>query len=412
MLYLYNDLVIWSGSRTVRYGRCPRHGGKGGGEMQSFPDSLADLKSQGHTLIGCFPLYPPLELLHSFGLSPVVLWGLRQDITHLTRSDRHLQPYACGVARSLSEFVLSRGRELLDAIFMYNACDTLRNLPEILESSLDRHGASIPLFRLHIPAVPLSRPFASDYLNERIRDLIGELEKFTGRSFSAQTFLNSTELYNRQRRLSRDLERLAETGRIRFADCSDILLSAGRMSLDDHISILERTVREFNGRAPGHQGVRIMLSGILPPPVALLDAIERTGLTVVANDIAALRRSYDYLPAASADPGAYYRDLYRNHYPCTTILPSADSRLETIMQTVRESGVQGFIFVGEKFCEYEYFEIPAVKRMIEAEGVRTLELEIGMDDALNLDAYQTRIEAFAEMLCHETRGSRRDNDAV
>ena len=97
--------------------------------MKGFLDSLADLKSQGHTLVGCFPLYPPLELLHSFGLTPVVLWGLRQDITRLTRSDRHLQPYACGVARCLSEFVLSQGGEFLDAIFMYNACDTLRNLP-------------------------------------------------------------------------------------------------------------------------------------------------------------------------------------------------------------------------------------------------------------------------------------------
>lgn len=380
--------------------------------MKSFPDSLEDLKSRGHILIGCFPLYPPLELFHSLGLTPVMLWGLRQDIMRLTRSDRHLQPYACGVARSLSEFVLSCGRELLNAVFMYNACDTLRNFPEILESSLDRDGASIPLFRLHIPAVPLSWPFASVYLKERIKDLIGELERFTGRSFSGQAFLHSTELYNRQRRLSRDLEHLAASGRLCFADCADILLSAGRVPVADHIAILERTIRETENRAPGHAAVRVMLSGILPPSAALLNAIEHAGLMVAANDFAALRRSYGYIPAAAADPGVYYEDLYRNHYPCTTILPSADRRLEAITRAVRENGVQGFIFVGEKFCEYEYFEFPAIERMLTAEGVRTLELGIGMDDALNLDAYRTRIEAFAEMLRQETGGSRRDIDAV
>jgi benzoyl-CoA reductase/2-hydroxyglutaryl-CoA dehydratase subunit BcrC/BadD/HgdB len=379
--------------------------------MKNLPDSLAHMKSKGHTLIGCFPLYPPLELLHSFGLTPVVLWGLRQDITHLTRSDRHLQSYTCGVARSLSEFVLSHGSESLDAMFMYNACDTLRNLPEILESSLRRNGTPIPLFRLHIPAVPLSRPFASSYLKERIRDLIGELEKFTDKAFSGQAFLRSTGLYKLKGRLSCDLERLAAAGRLGFADCSDILLSAGRMTLDDQIATLERTIREANDRPPGQPAVRVMLSGILPPPGALLDAIEHAGLTVAANDIAALRRSYGYLPAASADPGAYYEDFYRNHYPCTTILPSADRRLKTIRQILRENCVQGFIFVGEKFCEYEYFEIPAIKRMLEAESVRTLELEIDMDDALNIDAYRTRIEAFAEMLRQETRGSRREKDA-
>ncbi|VFU17906.1 2-hydroxyglutaryl-CoA dehydratase, D-component (modular protein) [anaerobic digester metagenome] len=82
------------------------------------------------------------------------------------------------------------------------------------------------------------------------------------------------------------------------------------------------------------------------------------------------------------------------------------------MKTARENTVQGFIFVGEKFCEYEYFEIPIIAQMLAAEGVRTLELEIGIDDTLNLDAHRTRIEAFAEMLRQETGRSRRDKDAV
>ncbi|MGB3998410.1 MAG: 2-hydroxyacyl-CoA dehydratase family protein [Desulfomonilia bacterium] len=380
--------------------------------MKGFLDSLADLKSQGHTLVGCFPLYPPLELLHSFGLTPVVLWGLRQDITRLTRSDRHLQPYACGVARCLSEFVLSQGGEFLDAIFMYNACDTLRNLPEILQSGLEQDGSSLPLFRLHIPAVPINPPSASNYLEDQIWELTKELKKFTGRSFSGPAFLNSTVLYNQQRMLIGELEHLAATGRLGFADCADIVLSAGRMPVSDHIALMEHTIRDAANRTPGEPAARIMLSGILPPPAALLDVMEQAGLMVVANDLAAMRRSYGYLPAASSDPGAYYEDLYSNHHPCTTILPSADRRLEHIMKTARENTVQGFIFVGEKFCEYEYFEIPIIAQMLAAEGVRTLELEIGIDDTLNLDAHRTRIEAFAEMLRQETGRSRRDKDAV
>jgi len=358
--------------------------------MKGFLDSLADLKSQGHTLVGCFPLYPPLELLHSFGLTPVVLWGLRQDITRLTRSDRHLQPYACGVARCLSEFVLSQGGEFLDAIFMYNACDTLRNLPEILQSGLEQDGSSLPLFRLHIPAVPINPPSASNYLEDQIWELTKELKKFTGRSFSGPAFQNSTVLYNQQRRLIGELEHLAATGRLGFADCADIVLSAGRMSVSDHIALMERTIRDAANRTPGEPAARIMLSGILPPPAALLDVMEQAGLMVVA----------------------YYEDLYSNHHPCTTILPSADRRLEHIMKTARENTVQGFIFVGEKFCEYEHFEIPIITQMLAAEGVRTLEMEIGIDDTLNLDAHRTRIEAFAEMLRQETGRSRRDKDAV
>ncbi|HON61958.1 MAG TPA: 2-hydroxyacyl-CoA dehydratase family protein, partial [Deltaproteobacteria bacterium] len=66
---------------------------------------------------------------------------------------------------------------------------------------------------------------------------------------------------------------------------------------------------------------------------------------------------------------------------------------------VRERDVKGFIFIGEKFCEYEYFEIPEMEKMLRNEGVQVLQLEMSMDDILNLDAYRTRIEAFSEMLC-------------
>lgn len=371
--------------------------------MKDLLSSLEDLKTQGRTLVGCFPLYPPLELLHSFGLTPLVLWGLREDISSLARSDRHLQPYACGVARCLSELVLSRGGEILDALFMYNACDTLRNLPEILESSFDQYGRSLPVFRVHIPAVPLHQSSAAGYLNRRIDELVSDLEKFTGKSFSPQAFLNSIELYRRQRLLCSELEESTAGGSSSFADCAEVLLTGNRLPVEDHIALLEHALRAADHRAAGHDSLRIMVSGILPPPRDLLQTTERAGLKIVANDLACLKRSYAYRPAATEDPGEYYQDFYGNHYPCTTILPSADRRIETIRRTVREKKIAGFIFIGEKFCEYEYFEIPALEQALKSDGVQVLILEMGMEDNLNLDAYRTRIEAFAEMLGQETR---------
>ena len=367
--------------------------------MKGFPACLEDLKAQGHTLVGCFPLYPPLELLHSFGLTPVVLWGMREDITSLTLSDRHLQPYACGVARCLSELVISRGYELLDALFMYNACDTLRNLPEILQAALIRDGRELPLFRMHIPAVPLERPYAASYLKDRIRLLVRELEAFTGRPFSQERFLKSVSLYSRRRRLCGELEKAAAEGRFNFADCAGIILAGSRMPVEDHIPALESSIQSAGGRDVGGERPGVMLSGILPPPMILLETLEHSGLRVAANDIAALKRSYAYQPAETDDPETYYEDFYRNHYPCTTILPSADRRVDTIRRIVRERDVKGFIFIGEKFCEYEYFEIPEMEKMLRKEGVQVLQLEMSMDDILNLDAYRTRIEAFSEMLC-------------
>jgi benzoyl-CoA reductase/2-hydroxyglutaryl-CoA dehydratase subunit BcrC/BadD/HgdB len=367
--------------------------------MYELKHSLLTLKQQGMRVIGCFPLYAPLELLHSFGLTPVVLWGLRSEVKDLSRSDRHLQNYTCQVARCLVEFVLENNRSVFDALFMYNACDTLRNLPEIIEAGLAENGESLRVFRLHVPAVPHDRTGAQSYLKDRIHNLIAELEEFTHRSFSPQDFAASVDLYSRQRELCREVEELCAQGRTTFASCAGLLESAHFMRVEEHITLLEREIlkaRKMPLDVLPHK--KVMVSGIQAPPVELIEAMEAKGLRTVANDIATLARSYGYCPKPMADPCEYYHDFYFNHYPCTTMLPAGDRRIDLIRERIHESGAQGFIFFGEKFCEYEYFEIPFLKDMLRSIGVDVLSLELGADDLLNLMPLKTRIEAFAEML--------------
>jgi len=367
--------------------------------MNELKNSLLTLKQQGRHVVGCFPLYPPLELLHSFGLTPVVLWGLRTEVKDLSRSDRHLQNYTCQVARCLMEFILENNRSVFDALFMYNACDTLRNLPEIIEAGLAEDGISLSVFKLHVPAVPHDRTGAQGYLRDRILSLIAELEKFTHRSFSPQEFAASVDLYSRQRGLCREVEALCAQGRITFASCAGHLELAHFMRVEEHITLLEREIlkaQKMSIDVLPHK--KVMVSGIQAPPVELIEAMEASGLRIVANDIATLARSYGYCPKPLADPCEYYHDFYFNHYPCTTILPAGDRRVELIRERVNESEAQGFIFFGEKFCEYEYFEIPFLKDMLRSFRVEVVALELGADDLSNLMPLKTRIEAFAEML--------------
>lgn len=71
--------------------------------------------------LGCFPLYPPVELCHVMEILPVVLWGLGGEVSGLGESDKHLQSYSCSVARRLVQYTLSGGLSMLDGLFMYNA---------------------------------------------------------------------------------------------------------------------------------------------------------------------------------------------------------------------------------------------------------------------------------------------------
>ena len=141
--------------------------------MEPLPliSALHRYKSESKPIIGCFPLYPPVELFTAMGFAPVVLWNLKKDIPGLEDSDRHVQNYACGIVRELVQFVISEG-ELLNAIFFYNACDTLRNTPEILKAANDEKEKSTPpMFRIHLPQVDRSFSDPGNYLENEIRKI-------------------------------------------------------------------------------------------------------------------------------------------------------------------------------------------------------------------------------------------------
>ena len=361
---------------------------------------LQEYKRQGRMIVGCFPLYPPLELLHSFGLVPLVLWDIKSHMRTLKESDRHLQPYTCSVVRRLTEFILSEEGSLLDGIFMYNACDSLRNMPEIIERGLKEKGMSLPLLKYHVPMAPPGQTDSSEYFAGRIQELINGIENTFAVRFSSERFLDSIRLYNTIRRLSLEMEKMVAEGKISYLNFSRIIRNGYLMAPEDHLSALENSIQNAESCPPkkSPDERRIIVSGILPPPDALCAIIEGTGLRVAGNDVASQSRSYWYIAQEKKDTASYYIDFYKNHHPCTTLLYSSDERLKILTDLIKKRDVHGLIFIGEKFCEYEYLEMPFINKMLEQNSIATLQLEIATDDDDNVEALRTRVEAFSELI--------------
>ena len=370
--------------------------------MVDIQKQLIKLKQDGKKLLGCFPLYPPLELFYAMDITPVVLWGLRGTVNNMAESDRHLQNYTCSVARQLTEFVLSADNGLFDALFMYNACDTLRNLPEIIETGLSEKNRSLPLIRVHIPMVLPDQTDASAYFKNEIHHLIGELEALFDVSYTDRGFVEAVKKFRHIRNLTAQAENGVAEGRLSFLDFSQTLHQCGFSSVDDQINILDALIDQFTAKsicsAQTKNGNRVILSGILPPPASVITAIEAAGLRVVGNDIASLGRSYASMPEIREDPAAYFLDFYYQHFPCPTLLYTGDRRITSLMSLVEKTGAAGVIFVGEKFCEYEYFEFPYLSEKLKDKGIKTLEIEIAAEDDAQTSAHDARIAAFAELL--------------
>ncbi len=369
-----------------------------------YNDDLIRLLESGRKVIGCFPLYPPLELFDAMGLAPVVLWRFPEPMPETPASDSHLQNYACSVARRLTDFILSDAGGAIDGVFMYNACDTLRNLPEILEHGTRAAGRPLPVHRVHMPMVGCGQEQDVDtagFIADEFAGLIQALETTYGVVFSAERFEKSIRRFETIRDLCRQLDMAAAQGRIPFADFVRVVHRTWWMSAAAQVDFLTGVLAETREVSPEPVTRkitgRVLLSGILPPPVPVIEAIEGAGLAIAGNDIATLYRAYAKMPAPAADPGRYYHQFYREHFPCPTLLYTADERFDTLLDLIRRRGASGVIFAGEKFCEYEYFEYPYLENRLKAEGIHTLRLEIAMADA-SISALRTRIEAFAEMV--------------
>jgi benzoyl-CoA reductase/2-hydroxyglutaryl-CoA dehydratase subunit BcrC/BadD/HgdB len=324
--------------------------------MFDMVENIKRAKKKGAKVVGCFPLYPPLELLHSFGLMPVVLWDMKEQVRILKESDRHLQSFTCSVARRLAEFVLSEEGSLLDGLLMYNACDTFRNMPEIIKRGLGEKGKTLPLLKFHVPMVPPNQTDSTGYLADRIHELVIEIESAFGVRFSSERFLASVRLYNTIRKLSLEMETLVAEGRMSYVDFSRLVRKGYFTTPEDHVSALEDAINKAksNPTKNSFDGKKIIVSGILPPPDALCAIIEEAGMRVAGNDVSSQARSYSYIPQETGVPAAYYVDFYQNHYPCTTLLYSSDERLKALNALIEKRGARGLIFIGEKFCEYEW----------------------------------------------------------
>jgi len=365
-------------------------------------DNLKQTRAGGKKIIGCFPLYPPLALLHAMDMVPVVLWGLKDSADGTEKSDRHLQNFTCSIARHLTEFVLTEGGELLDGIFMYNACDTLRNLPEILSTGVDlvkgTTRGSLPVVRMHLPMVPPSQTDTSSYFKNEINALVDRLEAVFEVSFSGEKFEKSTALYRKSRQLCNALDQYVSEGKMRFREFADLMSGIGFLPVEQQIHVLESALSESSNSPGSSQSRRVILSGIMPPPASVLDAIENADLAVAGNDIASLGRSNAPLPEITSDPVEYYSDFYYHHFPCPTLLYTGEQRMAALELLAKENNAGGMIFVGEKFCEYEFFEFPYVEAQLRKKGIQTLLVEVAMDDMAHTSALHTRIEAFAEMM--------------
>lgn len=364
-------------------------------------EAIARAHDSGRTVVGVFPIFNPGPILTALDVQAVEIWG--PPGTPRGPEVGRLQAYVCALARNGLAFVASGGAREVDGFLYPHTCDSIQGLATQIP---DFGGAAQPALRLRLPKGE-DRPSARAYLRRELAHLVTGLEGITGRSLERDRLMEAMALHARIHRARATL--LDGRARVRLGDRAlyELLRRGEFLWPEDHLAELEAEGARM-ADAPVVSGVGLLLSGIVPEPMGLLDALSEAGAYVAADDFAAVGRrvvrgAEAPPPDDPRDPLDWLVDWFYDLPPCPTRASLPHGRLAHIDRIATRGRCQGMILQAVQFCEPELADVPALRRYAAERGLPFLVLDSELEAELSGRAV-TRLEAFVEMVAARQGG--------
>src|SRR5688500_11480753 len=150
------------------------------------------------------PLSIPSERLHAQRVVPVGLMGARDDL-EIIKGDAYYQSYICLIPRSTIELGLNVSIDCLDGVIFPAICDVIRNLSGIWQTLFP--GKLVRY--LDVPQ-NFSPDIGGRFYRDELEGLSADLAARGAKPYDAAALSASIALYNRLRRLVRDLYALRQ----------------------------------------------------------------------------------------------------------------------------------------------------------------------------------------------------------
>ena len=347
----------------------------------SIEQHLAD----GGRIAAVFPVHSPRALLRAFGCLPVEVWG--PPGVNTTSGDVHLQSYTCSIVRSGLAFMLDGGLEVAKLVVVPHTCDSLQGLASLL---LDFVKPDVPVLPLYFPKGTDDAAVA--FLAAELRALYERLAEITGQRPSDAALRDAVTREEQADALLAEL--LRERASLDMTDSALFAVARSReyLSAERFTELAQESLGQR--RATPREGVPVLLSGMLPEPVALLEALTACGAVVVADDLATCGRR-TYPAGTSDDPLERMAQRLIGAPPGPTRGSSVAERTDYLVALARESGARAVVFWIVKFCEPELFYLPLLRKRLDAEGLRSVIVEVDVADPLPAQVV-TRVEALLE----------------
>jgi benzoyl-CoA reductase subunit C len=370
---------------------------------ESLEDSplqiAADYKQQHphQKLLGCYPVYTPVELIHASGMLPVGVIGAgnRLEIAH---ADSRFQSFVCSIVKSTLELGLTDKLNFLDGIVFHSICDPARNLGSVFK----RNFPNLMVEYIHFPQ-NMTSTHTLDYLVAEYRRLAASYEQLSGKKITDEGLQNSIALYNEQRRLLRELYAIRrETPQnLSTVECYVLTRIGTLLPPDEHIAILREALPQLHRRDEKPKDrIKVVLEGSFceQPPIELLDGLESAGCYILDDDILTGWRWFtDDIPVDN-DPLRNLANAYLNQSVYSGVKhDTREPKSKHLIDKFKETGAAAVLILAAKFCEPALFDYALYKRALEKESIPHLCLEFE-EKMWIFDKARTEVETFVESM--------------
>jgi benzoyl-CoA reductase subunit C len=346
-------------------------------------------KRTGGKVLGYFCTYVPEELLLAADILPVRILGSHeaQDVT-----EPHIFGMFCPFCRDCLAQGLKGRYDYLNGIMIAQSCLHIRQT----YNSWVKHIPQEFSYYMYTPH-GIQTPHAYPYLRGELDVFKKALEKWIGHSISDKDIDRGIEVMNKNRQLMKQVYefRKQENPPLTGLEAMYMVVSSQMVDKEEHNQALEAVLKELPNRKLGRNtGTRLMIIGSEDDDTEFVEMVESLDSTLVVDEHCTGTRYFWNEVESQEDRLAAIATRYIDRPPC----PSKDwperKRFPHILQLAKDYNVEGALVIQQKFCDPHELDMPALRKMLEENGIPTYFLEF--DVTVPIGQFKTRVEAFLE----------------
>jgi benzoyl-CoA reductase/2-hydroxyglutaryl-CoA dehydratase subunit BcrC/BadD/HgdB len=229
-----------------------------------------------------------------------------------------------------------------------------------------------------------------------------QLEKYTGKSISDTALQESFYLYNKGRRLLREIYQIKTQAPSVLSNRQlfDLIRSHCYMDPKDYIPLLEALVEMLPTEPADDGNVKVVLSGIAVEPIQLFDILDELGVSIVGDDLTVGTRMIAYDVPNRKNPIEALTERHFAKSPFSPIRDVGTRMYDFLLQLFEETRADGVIYFHIKFCESQDYDLPDLKSLMRERRIPMIVLDTEYQSVTKAQT-KTRLEAFVESLYGE-----------